>query len=274
MRARLALLSCVLLVWGPSPAESTPIFDLYVSTGGVTHLGVGETLALRAYLPKVKRGREMPPVPLRAGIQWKVEPEGFASVTDEGLLTALRPGRIRIHVEAVATPKGELPPGSPGSASLEIVKDLADGRLPRLSGMKDFERFTVEWDRSGYDGNKGLTVGLETFPWRLWVTTKAPPDGPFPWVLETVPARSHFDDYAGYQDLLSADDYERWRRNLTSARLTLTSWKDGLVAGRLELTTSRGVSVDTTFHARMEDRGGALARAATPPPAPVPRAPR
>ncbi|MBL9089307.1 MAG: hypothetical protein JNM10_19360 [Planctomycetia bacterium] len=268
-RHRLTLLGATLAlcVLTAGRAESTPTFDLHVSTAGVTHLAVGQGLQLQVYLPKVRRGASNPATPLASPVVWHAEPVDLASVSEKGVLTALRPGRVRITVEARDVPAGELPPGMPGSAQLTIVEDLAGGRLPRLEGVAAFEGFRVEWDRSGYDGNRGLWAALETFGWSVGITTKAPPKGPLPWTLDAVAERSQFNDDRGYHDLLSEDDAKRWRANLRSARLTITSWKDGVASGRFEFETGRGVALDTPFDVWMEDRDGSLARAAGTVPA-------
>ena len=261
-----ALISAFLLS-AATRAESTPSFELEVSSGGITHLAVGEKLQLRVYLPQVRRDPSQPVSPLPSAMTWRVDPVDFASVNSEGLLTALRPGQVRVTVEAANVPKGELGPGMPGARSLTILRDLPGGRLPRLDGMPEFEEFTVAWDQSGSDHNRGLFVGLRTFTWSVGVTTSAPPEGPLPWTLDAVPEQSQFNDDRGYSDIFSQDDFKRWQRNLTSARLTIASWKDGIASGRLEFKTSRGVNMDTTFHAWVEDRSGVLAVRADPAPA-------
>ncbi len=252
------LLLPALFLLAARQAESTPSFELEVSSGGVTHLAVGEKLQFRVYLPEVRRDPAKPVSPLASAMTWRVEPVDLASVNSDGLLTALRPGQVRVTVEAANVPKGDLGPGMPGVRSLTIAKELPDGRLPRLDGMPKFEGFTVAWDQSGYDHNRGLYVGFRTFAWSAGITTSAPPKGPLPWTLDVVRERSQFNDDRGYSDLFSQDDFKRWQGNLTSARLTIASWKDGIASGRLEFKTTRGVNLDLTFHAWVEDRSGLL----------------
>jgi len=46
--------------------------------------------------------------------------------------------------------------------------------------------------------------------------------------------------------------------------LLITSWKDGIAQGRVEMKTSRGVDLDATFTSWVEDRDGALGKATAP----------
>ena len=83
-------------------------------------------------------------------------------------------------------------------------------------------------------------------------------------MLEAIPERSVFVDDASLDDPVPGSKRTRRQLNLTSARLTLAGWKDGVASGRFEMKTTRGVELDFAFHAALEDRDGALAAAAAP----------
>jgi hypothetical protein len=57
---------------------------------------------------------------------------------------------------------------------------------------------------------------------------------------------------------------------VTSARITITSWKDGIASGRFELTAIHGVEFDVKFVTWLADVDGVLARAVARTSAPVP----
>ena len=138
------------LLLGALPyAEGTPSFEMVVSTGGVTRLAVGETLQLRAFfppptcLPSASREPKKPLAPLTIPLTWTVAPADAARAAKDGLLTALKPAWLQIHVER-ATSKGETP--NPGEGTLSIVEVLPEGRLPHLDGGVSLERFHLAWD--------------------------------------------------------------------------------------------------------------------------------
>lgn len=254
----------VLLAAGP--AAASPSFDLVIGSGAVSRLAVGETLHLVAYLPGVYRGANpLVPVPLA----WTVEPEGYAVVTDDGLLTAQKPGPVRVHVRA-RDPK-DAAFGEPGSLDLVIAKTVPGGRLPRVSGGPPLERFDLDWDRSGFDKNRGLYLAVEALRWRAGATTVAPPEGPLPWTLKAVPERSQVDDEDLFRCCTSVERQKQMQSYVTSATLTIRAWKDGVASGRFVLKTSRGVDLDVVFDTPLADRDGALAKASEPKDAVPPR---
>jgi hypothetical protein len=262
MRSRTAIVTLfAFAVAAPRSAWTTPSFDLEISSGAVTRLAMGATLHLRAYLPLVRRGTKQDVPPLEIRLRWSVEPSDLAHVTDKGVLTALRPGRVRVHVEDPRSPRSEiLPAGTPGFLDLTIVEELEGGRLPRFRGAPPLERFDLRLDPTGKAPAR-LSVGTNSLRWRAHVTLGEVPSTPLPWVLEKVQEESSFSD-DGFSCCVSVDDLERWRQNLASARLTVSSWKDGVASGRLEMKTTRGIELDFEFHAPLDDVEGRLARAA------------
>jgi hypothetical protein len=75
-----------------------------------------------------------------------------------------------------------------------------------------------------------------------------------------VRERSLFDDDEGRDD--SPEGVARRRDALVSARVAITSWKDGVASGRVEARTARGLAVDLVFQARLDDRRDVLRLAA------------
>jgi hypothetical protein len=263
-------------------ATASPSFSMHISTGGVTRLGVGQTLKVRAFLstptclPSAYTGGPRRPVPpADMPLLWSVIPADVATITNDGLLTAVKPGAVRVRVECrdPKDPRCSLQEPTEMWEWLPIVKDLPGGRLPNFEGGPDLEGFALEWDKAGIHARPGLRVRIDGggytcqgYGWSAEIFTQTPPDDRLPWTLASVKERSLFNDDDGVEDPKVSE--ARWHANVTSARVTITSWKDGVAAGRLEMTTTRGVQIDMTFRAALEDRDGVLAAAAVPLPQP------
>ncbi|HVG93507.1 MAG TPA: hypothetical protein VND21_03605 [Planctomycetota bacterium] len=266
-RARALLALSALTLLAARPATGTPSFDLYISTGGVRELAVGQTLALRALdppttcLPPPYTGTRKAPVPPAAmPIVWSVEPAGLVTISQDGLLTAVGAGAVTVTV-ACRNPKArECDLTSPGRTRLNIYNELPNGRLPHLAGGPAIESFHLQWDATPFQSRHEfmLSIAGAAFAWGASLRTPATPDAPFPWVLVPEKDRRAFDDEEGSDEKSVA----RHRASVTAAQLTISSWTDGILSGRLELKTTRGVEFDTTFHARLADRDGVLAKAA------------
>lgn len=264
-RVRTVLTLSALALLTTRPAGASPSFDLSISTGGVQELAVGQTLALHAYHPSYaclpppytgKRKEPMPPI--SSSIVWSVEPRSLATISKDGLLTASGAGVITVKA-AVRDPGGI----APGQRWLVLHKELPSFRLPRLDSGPAIEAFDLRWDGTPYQSRHelGLAITGAGFAWSAGLQTPTLPDGPFPWVL--VPEKNHrgFNDEEGYDEGSQA----RQRAFVTDARLTISSWKDEIITGRLELKTTRGIDYDATFQARLADRDGVLAKAAALP---------
>ena len=261
--ARLAGFLVVLLA---SPAAATPTFELGISTGGVAELAVGQTLQLRAFEPSrtclpapYVGGKRKPARPAAARVVWSVTPPDCATVTEEGLLTAVKESVITVHVACREPNAASCSMTDPGRTWLALLNDLPAGRLPRLDGGPAGASFLLTWDATPYQSLHELDIAMNgaAGAWGAGMHTSATPDHAFPWTFEIASSRRSFDDDEGYDGLHGE---ARHRANVTAARLTLDGWKDGIVSGRILLTTTRGVDFDTTFQSRLPDRDGVLAR--------------
>jgi lysophospholipase L1-like esterase len=97
----------------------------------LTHIAVGQKSRLTAYeeyreasdvdSASAASGRDF----LRAAVvaKWSVSDEGLASINDDGTFTALKPGRVTLKSAWE---------GREASATVEVVKSLPAGPLPRL----------------------------------------------------------------------------------------------------------------------------------------------
>jgi hypothetical protein len=250
--------SAIALALASGAVEASPSFDLEISTGAVERLAVGETLALRVYRPLVHRGRKPPFQPLTVGVRWGVEAESLATISPKGVLTAKAPGTVTIEVDADAQAGESIPPGTPGRAYLEIVASLEGGRLPRIEGatLESFRFDTV------HSPPGTLTLHLGSLGWYAWLETKLP-DGPLPWTLDVARDHSGFSDDE-FSCVSGPEDGKRRRENLSSARITISAWKDGIAKGGVAMRTTRNVNLDLSFVAALPDRDGAPAKAAAP----------
>jgi hypothetical protein len=257
------------LAWGGDRAEARYGLALHVSTGAVTHLGVGETLQLRAFPPRawfgpgLRRPDEAPrPVrPLDVPLLWTVEPVDRASISKDGLLAALRPGEVTIRVEDARRLSSKSPEwvGSPGSRTLTIGEGVDGGRLPRVTGSPPLERFdlllrgpTVRASAATHLQEAVITISVP-IPLRLPLSDAGAPQG------------TRFDaDPPSPFELADAD--LRRRASVKTSRLTIESWKDGVATGRFLMTTVGGVDFAFAFVAPLDDPDGSLARAAAPKP--------
>lgn len=264
-RRKCHLLVPVLLLLAAGQAGSEESMDLYISTGAITHVAVGEKLELRAYMPRFLLDSKQSGTAVSTPLTWRVRPAGVASVSREGVLTALLPGRVTIDVEMTEVPEAQGPTALPGSRQLTILEKLPGGRLPRVDGAHRLEYFSVHWYGPDEKERRGLGLSLGNFAWRAGITTEVKPDTPLPWTLDAVPGRSWFDDDPSPSDTPMTGDWERMKKSLTAARLTITSWKDGVASGRVLMKTSRGVEIDAAFTSWVEDTAGVLAKAASPP---------
>ena len=225
-------------------AVATPTFRVQISTAGATHLAVGASVPLRAYPPRVYHGRR-DVTPIAAPLRWTATPPDVATVSDDGRITAVRPGTVQVRVGFVHEADGaRFEAAVP--VSIRVVAALEGGRLPLFDPSPvGLERLDLAFEtepnrRRTPDGRRTIAVALETQTWTLHLTVACPADGArLPWTLESVPAHALFDDDTGFTDLRSPDDHERWRKNVRAARLTLSRWEDGVATGRLEVTTTR-----------------------------------
>jgi hypothetical protein len=275
-RARnlLGATSLALLLGAPA-ATASPCFDLYVSSGGVEELAVGRTLALRALhppptcLPPPYTGKTKRPAPPAAmPLAWSVEPAALATITRDGVLTAVGPGQVVVRVACLDPEAPSCALTMPGTKRLNLYRELPGGRLPRLDGGPALEDLRIQWDATPFQSRHEIDVALTGagFAWAAGFHTPRTPDHGFPWVLEAAEDRRSFDDEEGVDERSGA----RRRAYVTAARLTISSWKDGVVSGRIELKTTRGVQVDAPFQARLADRDGVLGKGAASAPKSVP----
>jgi hypothetical protein len=128
-----------------------------------------------------------------------------------------------------------------------------------LEGAPRIEDFRLQWDATPFQSRHELTLSMtgEAFAWSAGLGTPQTPATPLPWVFDAAPDRRWFDDEEGHDD----NSDRRKRAYVTSARLTIAGWKNGIASGRLQFQTTRGVAFDTAFDARIEDRDGVLERA-------------
>ena len=191
---------------------------------------------------------------------WSVTPPDCATVTEQGLLTAVKEGVVTVHVACRDPKAANCSMTMPGRTWITLRNDLPAGRLPRLDGGPAGASFTLMWDATPYKSLHEFDLALNGAggAWGAGLHTPATPDHAFPWTFEIAPNHRAFDDDAGYDGLHGE---ARHRANVTAARLTLDGWKDGIVSGRVLLTTTRGVDFDATFQSRLEDRDDVLARA-------------
>jgi hypothetical protein len=270
-RAWARLAGLLLLLVAPS-AEATPSFDLEISTGGVTELAVGRTLALhvlepscRCLPPPYTGERRKPARPAAMPVSWSVTPPGFATITDEGVLTATKEGVVTVHVACRDPKAANASLSLPGSRWITLHAILPAGRLPRLDGGPEMSSFLLLWDSTPFASRHEIQVEMNGAgsSWSAGFHTDTTPDHAFPWTFDVAPDRRGFDDDEGFD---AAHGEARHRANVTAARLTLNGWSDGIVSGRLRFATTRGVDFDAPFQARLDDRDGVLAKASSPPP--------
>jgi len=143
--ARRLLALTALFLLAVAPVEASPSFDLYVSSGGVRELAVGESLSLRALHPPptclplpYAGGTRKPAPPAEMSVTWSVEPADRASITQDGALKALKPGQVRVTV-ACKDPKAvNCRLTSPGTTWINLYEELPGGRRPAVQARQAF----------------------------------------------------------------------------------------------------------------------------------------
>lgn len=243
-------------------ADASPADPRVIVATPVTHLAVGQTLRFRALAGAFGSGA---PVAGELSVRWNVAPPECARIDAKGVLVALAPGRVAV------TAHGD-PAWRNGVRAFEIAAEVPGGRLPRLDGgppEADVVDFSLEWPRTGSPAldRMGPTVSLALVAGDLWISTGETPRSPLPWALDAVRERSEYQVERSCC-LPSPGTFERAQAALTSARLTISSWKDGVATGRLAVVTTKGLVFDAAFAAFLPDRDGVFAKAAAPVAAP------
>jgi hypothetical protein len=126
-------LCALILVALLSACQKASKQTLKIGINRITHIAVGQSVHLSAYQEYKPQANDPDAAQaastrntLREAItpKWSVSDSSLASLSDNGTLTALKPGRVTIKS---AWEKYE------GEASVEVVKDLPVGYLPQLS---------------------------------------------------------------------------------------------------------------------------------------------
>ena len=204
---------------------------LEVRCGGVTHVGVGERLALSVL--NYRDGWST----LRAGVTYAVEPADVAEVSADRFLLGKRAGRAQV----TATVPGV---GTSLPRTFWVVEGLAGGTLPQLEGLAETKEWRLDW-LVGPDFGPGLLLSWEGRTHALGASAARLPPGPPPWSIALDPEQVR---YGPFDPRRSARDTIPAPR---AATLTVSAWSAGVARGRLDVEQADGKRLSVGFRAAL-----------------------